>query len=176
MSDELRFKLRETPTTEDERRRMVDAFAAAFPPRSAFGAELCAAIEQAAAGEAFRRAYLRDFAPAVAALRSACVLSVAFPKFTIPALPPAALESVRGVAAHEAAARHAFALAADLRPSACELMSSYAPRARSPGKAVRVTALTPKPWATFLKGSGGLNARALAVTASGCAASTRLRH
>jgi hypothetical protein len=73
MSDELLFKPRESPATEDDRRQMAAAMASAFTARATFGAELCAAIEQAAhIGEAARLAHMSAlalFAPTVESLR-----------------------------------------------------------------------------------------------------------
>src|ERR1044072_8485230 len=98
MNDELQFKLCESPATEDERRQMPAVMASACTARTTFGAQLCAAIEQAAhIGEAFRLAHLREFADFVPAVESLRLLAAGL--LAADSLPQPSLEMAAAFAA-----------------------------------------------------------------------------
>ncbi|HYY93552.1 MAG TPA: hypothetical protein VE713_03470 [Pyrinomonadaceae bacterium] len=105
MSDELQFKLRGWPVTEEECRGFAAQVMFAIRPDPAFAAAVAALNEQAA----------RLTAAMVCSMQEMCA-PAAVPKFTLPALPPETLEVLRSIAAREAVARCAFAPAAPSPP------------------------------------------------------------
>ncbi len=106
MSDELQFKLRGWPVTEEDCRRFAAQVLFALRPDPALAVAVATLNEQAA----------HSTAAMARAIGQMCAAATVFPKFTIPALPPETLEALRSIAAHDSVARHVFASAVPSPP------------------------------------------------------------